>query len=383
MNEIRNVAVLVEQSNSYARDLLAGVLRFVRQHAWSVYIPEHDPSLLNQTWIRDWNGDGMIARVEADWLAREIRQSDVPLVDLSGSGRVPGVPAVISDNRAIGELGARYFLERGFKTLGFITDPKFKWSRDRCDAFQQVCDESGIDCHVYESFHVFDKGYSWGQEQAKLEEWAEGLPNPTGVMACHDIKAKKLIDACHSRGIAVPEQISVLGVDNEETLCELSNPPISSIAQDARTAGYQAANALERLMNGEKLGPTKIFVKPLGVETRLSTDVFAIEDADVASALKYIRMQARNGINAADVIAFTGKPRKQIESRFKKIVGRTPHQEILKTRMEFAMRLLQESDFPIHEIARRVGYEHVTYFAVAFKRYTGQSPSEHRELTQP
>jgi len=380
--DVRNVAVLVEQSNSYARSLLAGILKFVRQHAWSVYIPEHDPGRLNQTWISDWNGDGLIARVETDWMAEQIQKCRVPVVDLSGSGRVAGIPAVIADNIAIGELGANYLIERGFKNLGFITDSKFKWSQDRCEAFQRVCREREINCLLYESFHVFDERYSWGEEQARLEEWAASLPSPIGVMACHDIKAKKLIDACHSRGIAVPEEVAVLGVDNEQLLCELSNPPISSIIQDTQTAGYQAATALERMMNGETLPETIITVRPMGVETRLSTDLFAIEDADVASAMRYIRMYATTGINATDVVTYTRQPRKAFEARFRNIVGRTPHQEILKTRMEFAMRLLTESDFPVHEIAERVGYEHVTYFAVAFKRYAGQTPSEYRAATQ-
>ena len=220
--------------------------------------------------------------------------------------------------------------------------------------------------------------FSWTREHKRLRKWLADLPKPIGVMACFDIQAQQLLDACREEDIAVPEQVAVIGVDNDHLLCELAMPPLSSVIPDSFRSGYEAASLLDRIMRGESIAANAYLVDPLGIETRQSTDVLAISDPDVAQAARFIREYACSGINVADVLQEVPLSRRVLESRFQKLLGRTPHEEIVRYRISRVKRLLAESDFSLAEIAERTGFRHVEYLTVAFKKQVGVPPSVYR-----
>jgi LacI family transcriptional regulator len=197
-------------------------------------------------------------------------------------------------------------------------------------------------------------------------------------MACYDFKGQQVLDVCAELGIAVPEQVAVIGVDNDSHLCSLCTPPLTSVVPDTRRAGYEAARLLDRLMQGSPVPADAILVKPVGIVDRQSTDVYAIDDADVVRALRFIRAHACEGIRVADVLREVSLSRRVLESRFRELLGRTPHAEIHRLQMERACRLLTETDLPLVQVASQTGLAHAEYLSVAFKRHTGLSPRDYR-----
>ena len=197
-------------------------------------------------------------------------------------------------------------------------------------------------------------------------------------MACYDVRARHVLTTCRKLGILVPEQVAVIGVDNDELMCELTSPPLSSIEQGARTIGYRAAALLDRLMAGRKAEQLKYVVQPDGVVTRRSSDALAIDDADVAAAFRFIRDHACEGIRAGDVVAAVAISRTALMSRFKAIVGRTIHAEIQRVQIDRVRQLVAATDLPLNRVAMQTGFRYLQQMIAAFRRHTGQTPGEYR-----
>jgi len=201
-------------------------------------------------------------------------------------------------------------------------------------------------------------------------------------MACYDLRGQQVLDACRRRDIAVPDDVAVIAVDNDELLCALSDPPLSSIIPNTYRAGFAAAALLDRLMAGKKVKCLTHLIPPLGVSTRQSTDVLAIEDRNVVQAVRFIREHACDGINMGDVLKAAPQSRRVLERRFKKFLGRTPHEEILRIQFNRVKQLLSETVLPLAIIAERAGFDHVEYLSVAFKRTFGVPPSQYRAVNR-
>ncbi|MEM9644769.1 MAG: substrate-binding domain-containing protein, partial [Planctomycetota bacterium] len=214
---------------------------------------------------------------------------------------------------------------------------------------------------------------------SRLVKWIRGLPRPIAIMGCYDFKAQQVLDACRQLNIAVPEEVSVLGVDNDHLICELSEPTLSSIIPDTKRTGFEAAELLQRMMSGESVSTDEpLITQPLGIEIRESTDTIAIEDESVAKALQYIRRHANNNIRVTDILRYVSLSRRSLEHRFKKCVGRSPHEEIQRVRIRRIKSLLSETTLSIQQIATQGGYEYGEYMSAAFRRETGMTPSEYR-----
>jgi LacI family transcriptional regulator len=383
MQRRRSVALLIETSNAYARGVLEGALEYVRRHeAWSLYVPEQERGATPPDWLSRWKGDGIIARIETDEIAAAVRKTGLPVIDVSAARICPDMAWVETNDEAIARLAADHLMERGFRDLAYCGDPGFNWSVWRRDRFVQIVEESGRQVHVYDSISRNDPAYSWTRERQRMARWIRKLPKPVGIMACYDIKAQQLLDVCRDIDVAVPEEIAVIGVDNDPLVCELASPRLSSVIPNVQRTGYEAARLLDLMMAGETVPPVGHFIDPLGVETRQSTDVLAIEDRDVASALRYIRENACFGMNVSDILKEVPVSRRVLESRFRKLLGRTPHQEIQRLRIDRVKHLLAETDMSLAEIANRAGFEHVEYLSFAFKRETGETPSQYRRSVQ-
>jgi LacI family transcriptional regulator len=384
MKRRRSVALLVETSNAYARGLLEGVIRYMRSHdTWSVYLPEQQRTARPPSWLGKWRGDGIIARIETEEMAELVSRKKLPTVDVSAARHVPNIPWVETDDAEISRLAADHLLERGFRNLAFVGDPGFNWSLWREQHFSRMIRERGCRYLAHQSVSRLDDRYSWNSEHRKLAKWLKSLPKPVGIMACYDIKAQEVLDVCRELDLAVPEQVAVIGADNDELLCNLSDPPLSSVIPNSHRAGYEAAHLLDRMMAGHTVPSDAILVRPIGIEVRQSTDTLAIEDADVAEALRFIRQHASEGINVGDVLKQVPLSRRVLESRFRKLLGRSPHEEIVRQRISRVQQLLSETTLPLREIASRTGFDHAEYLSVAFKQATGQTPSEFRRQANP
>jgi LacI family transcriptional regulator len=374
----REVALLIETSNGYARGLLNGIIAYMREHeSWSVYLGEHARGDDPPRWLRRWRGDGVIARIENERIASAVVESGLPAVDVSAARKVASLPWVETDDRAIASAAARHLLDRHFRHLAFCGDDRFNWSRWRSEHFSRIAAEAGVPCSIYRPSARARR--DWDAMEDEIGHWLLSLPRPVGVMACYDIRARHVLDACRRVGLAVPDQVAVIGVDNDEFLCNLSDPPLSSVAPDTRRTGYEAAALLDRLMSGrERLRGQATFVEPLGVVARRSTDVLALGDPDVSAAVRFIREHACHGIAVKDLLDEIPLSRRVLEGRFRKLIGRTPHDEIARVRFERVRQLLRETRLPLAEIARRSGFRNAEYLSTAFRREFGTSPHSYR-----
>ena len=366
---------MVETSNAYARGLLRGIVSYIREHRrWSLYLSEHNRGDTPPRWLDHWKGHGIIARVENAGIADAVRRVSVPVVDVSASRLVPSLPWFETDDGAVAHLAADHLLERGFRNFGYAADGRFNWSKWRCEHFQNCIRTAGHTCFVHDPG---SEGTADAEEQAAdLTDWIRDLPKPVGIMACYDLRGQEVLAACRRAGVAVPDEVAVIGVDNDDLLCDLSDPPLSSVIPNTLRTGYEAAKLLdEMMMSGKRVRGETHLIPPLGIATRQSTDVLAIDDRNVARAVHFIRQHACDGIKVKDVLRAVPHSRTLLESRFKKLLGRTPHEEILRVRLTRVKQLLVETDLSLEQIATRAGFPHVEYLSVAFRREVGLPPS--------
>ena len=373
----RDVALLIETSNAYGRGLLQGVIHYAREHpAWGFNFMVQGRRAEPPAWLKGWNGDGILARIETPAIASAVARTQLPAVDLSAARLLQNLPWVETDDAQIASLATGHLLERGFKHFAFCGDARFQWSIWREQYFAQRLREAGHDCRTHSGWSGAGDPAA---ERRALVAWLRALPKPVGVLACYDIRGQQVLDACRQAGLAVPDEVAVLGVDNDELLCELAAPPLSSVIPNTHRTGYEAAALLDRMMSGEEVAAEPHLIPPLGIAARQSTDVLAIDDRDVVRAMQFIRAHACEGIDVSDVLAAVNVSRRVLEQRFRKLLRRSPHEEILHLRLARVQQLLSETDLPLYLIAESTGFEHVEYLSVAFKRELGLTPREFRE----
>ncbi len=380
----RRVLLMIETSLAYGRELLRGINRYVMQHEpWSLYLDQRELMSAAPTWLDKWDGDGIITRWTTPELARRFRDMRVPVVDLTDVYGNLGLPHIWTDNVAIGVMGAKHLLERGFRHFAFCGFSNHDWSQRRLQGFEREVASAGRECHLLESewdtFHT----HSWDEQQEAIGRWIDQLPKPVGIMACNDMRGQHVLDACRRHELAVPEEVAVIGVDNDELLCSLCDPPLTSVIPNPERIGYEAAALVARLMDGKKAELDERLVEPIGIATRQSTDVLAIDQPSVASALRYIREYACKGISVDEVLKHVPLTRSVLERQFRRYVGRSPQEEIRQVQLKRARQLLAESDLSLAQIAPLAGYRHPEYMSVVFKRLTGETPGQFRKRTNP
>jgi LacI family transcriptional regulator len=379
------VALLVETSRSYGRGLLRGIVRYARLHGpWSFYITPGDFEQALPK-MEGWGGTGIIARIATPEVARAILATGLPFValDLSEAQLAPGsrlaqAIEVRSDSRTAARMAFDHLLERGLRRFAFVGIPGRIWSRLREEGFRERVEEEGFECRIYPP-PVRKAGREWGREQAIMADWIRALPKPVGLMACNDDRGREVLEACRLAGIQVPDEVAVIGVDDDDLLCELSDPPLSSVALNAERGGFEAAALLDRLMSGKAKGVARrIVVEPTGVVTRRSTDVLAMDDRMVAAALRFIREHAAEPIRIDSLLREVPISRRSLEMKFRRVVGRSLHAEIQRTRLDRAKALLRETDLQIPRVAELSGFGSASYLGLVFHREVGITPSRYR-----
>ncbi len=373
-----NVALIIETSVVYGREILKGIARYLQSHErWSIFLDERELDAPPPEWILGWKGDGVICRSMTPDLAQELRERELPVVDLNDRYGDLGLPRISSDMRAIGRMAAKHLRHRGFETVAFCGFTHEVWSEERLDGVRTVVEP----CGVFRSPWTGLREHAWQEERDLICDWLSGLPRPLGVVTCNDVRGHHVLDACRTLGLAVPEEVAVIGIDNADTFCALCDPPLSSVVPDAETIGYESAALLRQLMRRERPDRLVFQLPPVGVVTRQSTDSVAIGDPVVARAVRYIRENAHRPIQIEEVLAKTNLSRSTLERRFRVALGHSPHHEITQRRIKRAKSLLRDTSWSVTRVADEVGFDHPEYFMVQFKRETGQTPTQWRQAT--
>jgi LacI family transcriptional regulator len=360
--------------------MVKGVAQYHRTHqSWVAFLDDEARAETDPRWLRSKHWNGVISRHTTPALVDACARLALPLVDLNDTPPFPGVPKIRPDNVALGHLGAEHFVERGHRSFAFCGFKNDGWACERRDGFVEALRLAGHACEIFDVEYPGDLTPFWDVKQtAALATWLRGLPRPTAIMACNDLRALQVIAAADAADLRVPEEIAVLGVNNETIRCELANPPLSSVATDAFQSGYQSAELLAHLMRGGKPDSMERRIEPRGVVVRPSSDILAIKDKNVAAALSHIREHACQGLSVTDLLRRAAASRSQLERKFRRLLGRTPQAEIRRVQLEKVKQLLLETDFPLKRIAELTGFEHVEYLCVVYKRVTGESPGAFR-----
>lgn len=378
----RRVALLIETSRGYARGLVRGVAQYVQEHGhWTIDFTPRGLSDPPPLWLRGWRGDGILARINDYRMAEAILSTGAPVVDLRRVLVDLGVPTVGPDDRAVAQLAWEHLREHGFRHFAVCGMPRgLQPPMDRRqEYFRQLVQAHGYGC---QSFYLRPRRHSseaWEEEQERLAAWIAKLPKPVAIYTCNDDYGMQVLDACRRAGVLVPDAVAVLGVGNDECLCHVANPPLSSVDLDAERIGYRAAELLDRLMAGKPPPKQPLLIPPRGVVARASTDVLATEDEDVVRAVRFIREHACQGIRVADVLQHVAISRAALEPRMKAVIGRTIAQEIRHRQIERVKELLRETDMPLKQIALRTGFRYPEYMIRAFRHVTGMTPKQYRK----
>lgn len=373
--ETRHVALLVETSNAYARGLLVGVKKYVEEHPnWSLYLAEHSRHETDFSWLEGWRGDGVMARIENEETAGFIRRLGLPTVDLSAARLVPELPGVETDDGTIARWAVDHFAERGLRHFAFCGDERFAWSVKRSEWFAGHVRRRGATPHEFR----MKPSSMRAADRELLATWLTGLPKPVGVLACYDIAGQEVLEACKIAGLAVPDSVAVIGVDNDELIGNLTTPPLSSIEPNTTATGYLAAHLLDLMMQGHSLEPGLRLIEPIRIVARQSSDILAVDDPLVSEALRFIRARSDQNLAVTAVLRHVGLSRRALDLRFAETLGHTVHSEIIRVRVAHVAELLSSTDWTLQQIAERLNFSHSEYMSVVFKKHTGTSPGQYR-----
>jgi len=375
---IRRVAVLVETTRTYTRDLLAGVRQYVSKHGpWSVFLELRALDSSPPPWLRKWDGDGILSRTFTQRTADVLAATGLPTVELRSTTLRHHFPFVGVDNSHVGPLVAEHFLERGYEHFGVYSLHTEKFFEERAANFVEAVESAGHRCPRLPE-RSSDTAKDWEKSQVRLIDWLSGLSKPVGVFAANDQLAIRVLEACQRAGISVPEEVAVVGCENEETLCSFASPTLTSVQFDGAAVGYRAAELLDRLMSGRRTPKQHQLIPIKHIVVRESSDESVIKDRLVADATRIIRESARP-LSVEELCRRLNASRSTLERRMKAALKRTPKEEIQRVRFREVERLLRDTDLPVEAIAEQTGFVHGHYLQTAFKQRHGETPGGYRK----
>ncbi len=383
--EAPHVAVLVDTASNYGRGLLEGIAEYLEsQGPWSVYLNAHATGTIDPKWLKNWTGDGILAFVENRATENWLKRKRIPVVELYGHLENSSLPTVCGSDEDIGILAAQHLLDCGLQSFAFSGYLDENWSRLRQRGFVAQTENAGFKCATFDYPRSVNALSDWEHWQTQLSKWLEARPRGMGIMACSDRHAQRVLDACKRVGLNVPDDVAVIGVDNDVAFCQLANPQLSSVADSPKRIGFEGAALLDQLIQGKvslaEAGQRR--VPPRGVVARRSTEVRSASDPLIADVLRFIRDQNRYGSSVKEIVAHFDMPRSVLFRRFRKATGRTPHAEIVRARLDRAKHLLVHTSRSILEISEACGFEHPEYMGAMFKKLTGQTPGDYRRERQ-
>ncbi|MEH8046640.1 DNA-binding transcriptional regulator [Gallibacterium anatis] len=378
------IALLFNANKVYDREVMAGIGEYIQtsKTAWNVFL--EDDFVHRELSLDQHHLDGIIADFDNPELAQKLQHCPVPVVAVGSSYQNPqhypsNIPYIATDNDAILQVAFEHLQRKGINHFAFygLPDPGFQhWSNERRMAFERIMQHNNYQPEIYlgQETHATN----WQQAQQQLSEWITALPKHTGIIAVTDARARHLLQTCDLLDIPVPDQLCIIGIDNEELIQAFSRVSLSSVVQGTKNMGYQAAKLLHAQLENRPIKQYQYLIPPLRIEARTSTDYRSIQDPLVIQALHYIRVNACSGIKVEQVLDYVKASRSNLENRFRTETGKTIHQVLHDEKMNKAKQLLTDTDIAIQEIAEVCGYPSVQYFYFVFKKEFNQTPNEYR-----
>jgi len=384
---MRTIGIIIERQRAYGRRLCEGIVRFAQERKdWSLRIVEFSEIRRNP---RLRQHDGFIARVMNDEIANVLAGIGKPVVDVFLEKPIHGFAGVDQNARMVGQMAARHFIEHRFTNFAFCGYDGRRYSDDRRNAFVRCLKLNHYECECYrtpsaalkdfEESVVMREHFGMPSDAKSLSRWIGRLPKPVAVFCAHDMRAYQLSEICRAEGIRVPDDVAILGCDDDELVCQFTDPPISSIDQNAVGIGYAAARALQHMFDNPSVLPPIARVKPLRLVERESTRTYPLSPKWLSDALVFIQSNLSQGISAADVYAHVGKSHTLVDAAFRSRLGTSVQKEISRIRLKEARRLVMSTSTPLQDIARYCGFSSLQYFSTSFAKVFGKSPSSLRE----
>jgi LacI family transcriptional regulator len=379
------IILLTDLAEEYGRGLIKGIMAYAKEHGPWVFcrMPEafKDAHGIKDfcKWAKDWGADGIIGRIRTEDDAEQIKRADIPLIAQDFKERLSNAVNITGAYHDTGKMAAEYFLKNGYTNFAFYGFKNIVWSRERAEGYEATVKKHGYKVHYFEQRRS-NTSELWYYKPSPLSEWLTSLPKPMALMACDDNLGQQITEACKLTGIRIPEELAVLGVDNDEMICTISNPALSSISLDVVKGGYDAAALMDKMIKQKrKLQWNDIIVKPMQIVTRQSTDIYAANDPYILPALKYIHENIHQNLRVTHVLKHIPLSRRALETRFQKVTGFPLYRYIYHLRIEKFSRLLLETDKSIFEIATETGFDSSKNLSRLFKEVKGCTPGEYRK----
>ena len=376
--------IISDFTESFSHKLLAGIVDYSRRkEQWIVrrMPPEYKAKIGIQGLLRvskEWDVDAILGQFEPTDDLSTLTENGIVVIAQDFKQRFASVPNVTGDYIGTGQIAARFFIDRGFKNFGFFGFNDVCWSDERCDGFRREIEAAGFGSSFY-AYRMQEIDMVWYYQRNRLREWLQMIPKPIAIMACDDNQGENLIEACHSVGIKIPSEVSVIGVDNDETLCSLGSTTLSSIQVDIEEGGRQVAALVERLV-ADKTAPAKdVILQPVKIVNRMSTAAFATQDQQILRAILFIHRNVRKKISVADVTAEAALSRRLLERRFKDVTGKTLYEYITELKLKDFAEQLVETDEQVMTIALSMGENDTKSISRRFKQLYGCTPLQWRE----
>lgn len=379
------IILITDFGEEYGKSLLKGVTRYAQEFGPWVFC--RMPTYYRETrgidgilkWAKEWKANGILGQFYDDTHPERLMEKGIAVVAQDFKERHKTVPNITGDYLKTGEMGAEYFLRKGYENFAFYGFKNIVWSRERAQGFEERIAREGYEVQYFEHKRKFKSRELWYYKPSALSNWLKSLPKPIGLMACDDNQGIHITEACRLAKIRIPEEVAVLGVDNDETICNLSDPPLSSIGLDTVKGGYEAAKLLHKMIETKNKEYYDIVVGPTQITTRNSTDIYATKDEYIAAALKFIHSNIEQNLKVEDVLVQVPLSRRSLEKRFQKVTGFPVYEYIFNLRIEkFTQRLL-ETDMTIFEIAMDLGLNDSKNIARQFRQIKGCTPTEYRK----
>lgn len=381
----RRIALVYPASVPWIARCLDGIRQYAdEQGGWHLFsspptLRGAEESALTLRAMRGWKGDAIIAATNDESELRAARTMGIPMINLAGGlAKSFGIPRVMVDHAAAGRMAAEHLVSRGLRHLAFFGWRNLWYSEQRCRGFMERAAAAGIECDVFLQSAREESNKSWPQRVEVVTRWLVSLPRPTGILAVHDYRAQFLMEACHEAGLRIPEDIAVVGMDNDETICAHSLPKLSSVSRNSERVGREAAALLDRMMRGEPAPAADLLVPPDQVVTRQSTDKLYSDDPLVQRALDFLGSDLRRQFNVGEFAAQLGVSKRTLEVRFREKLRSSPHEFVMSMRVRKAQALMHAAqECTIEEIAAESGFGSVQAFRKAFQRATGENPKRY------
>ena len=381
-DDVKKVLLLIDYSSEFSRRLLKGLIQYSKEHGpWIFYrLPSYYKTLYGKEgileWAKEWQADAIIARWDHEG-TNLLKTLDIPVILQNYKDRSAHFSNLTGDYIGTGEMAARFFIKRRYRNFAFYGNKGVVWSRERAEGFRKEIEQTGGNYYYFESENL--SGEQWNSSHIQLDQWLLSLPKPVGLFACDDSFALQVSEICKINNIQIPQEIALLGVDNDELMCNLSDPPISSIVLDVEKGGYEAGRLIDQFISKRRTNSIDIVIKPIRFELRQSTEKYNISNEYISKIVNYIEDNFTSEISIESLTKLVPLSRRNLEVKFKNEMNTSIYQFILDCRIEFFAHLLLTTDRPLFDLALESGFTDYKNISRVFKKFKGCTPMEYRQ----